>query len=136
MIDQFDVKQALRAQGEVAAAAVGFEYIRDDDKKTLDVNTSYLVESFIPTRVFAFGTADNSSDYQNSLFQLDVRTPKTAGTNLTQLRAEQIKDYFTRGTVLQKNGQKLRVKTVDQTSVQPNDTHYIIFLTINYFVSG
>ena len=142
MINQFDSKQALKNQAEIAVdgvtASIGFtvNFVEQGDGSALDANESYIAEKYMPTPVVAFGVGDNSSDYHNSLYQLTVYSPKSSGVNMNMLIAEKIKPYFARGTVLTKSSQSLRIKQTSQTQVTSDDTHHLTFLTINYFATN
>jgi hypothetical protein len=89
---------------------------------------TYLRPSFLPGETVQASMGDNGKDETNALYQVDVVSKRNTGRNTTP---DTIADHFKRGTILQHNGLKLRVRGVSIGPSIIDGDWYFVPVTVN-----
>lgn len=136
MISKYDLAKALYEQAKLVCANNGYLLIPEGQTYEPEPSATYVQEFVLYGEDTAPGLADDSSDIQLGIYQININTPKEkAGAKWIGLQmAETIQTGFKRGTELTYNGQMVRTKTTATLAMLPNETHEVHILSINFSV--
>lgn len=136
MIDSFSIAKALLDNSQFIADAGGYTLIPNGESYTPDPNATYIEEFVLYGPDNAIGLADDSSDIQIGMYQINVNTPKSEdGSKWKGLKISNIfKAGFNRGKELIFNGQMVRIRNTSIIPMDMNETHETHILNISYSV--
>jgi len=136
MISSFSIAKALLDNAQTIATANNYTLIPCGTEYTPDPNATYIEEFPLFGDDTAIGLADESSDIQFGVYQLNINTPKDqAGSKWAARIIEGVfKEGFKRGTELTHNGQMLRTRNSKAVPMDSTDTHDVHVLSISYSV--
>jgi hypothetical protein len=134
MINKFNISKALRDNAKTIADANSVKLVSNGELYDPDINLGYVEEIALYGKDTSIGLADESSDIQFGIYQININTPKTK-TKWSGLKLADIFNAgFSKGLELTYNGQMVRIKNTTFEPMMQNDTHLIHILSINFSV--
>ena len=136
MINKYSISKALYDNTKQVSTANGFLLIANGKAYTPSPNDVYVQEMTIYGDDNSVGIADNSSDIQMGIYQININTPKalTGGKWQGLQMVDIYQAGFSKGLELTFNGQMLRIKSAKLSTMMQSDTHFIHILSIAYSV--
>ena len=135
MIDDFITAKALLDKAQLFADAQGFRLcIQGAQFKPLPTET-YLKETFLSNDTDPLGMAIGASERQESIYQLDIYTPKDNGKFQSLLISNDIKAEFPRGSfVTHTPTQTVQISNVSSVILPANNTHNMTSVSVDLIV--
>jgi len=135
MIDDFITAKALLDKAQAFADLKGFRLCIQGAAFTPVTTETYLKETFLSNDTDPLGLAADSSDRQDSIYQLDIYTPKDNGKFSGLAISNEIKAEFPRASFIYESAeQKVQVSNVSAAMLQANKTHNMVSLSIDLVV--
>ena len=136
MISTFNIAKALFDKARQVSTDNSYLLIPQGEKHEPDPNETYIEEIPLYGDDNSIGLADNSSDIQFGIYQINVNTPKAqAGGKWSSANIADIyKAAFSKGLELTFGGQMLRIKNTTVKPLDMNDTHFTHVLSITFSV--
>ena len=136
MINSFSIVKALLDKAQQVADDNSYLLIPHGKSYKPDVNTAYIEEFTLFNESISIGMADNSSDIQMPIYQLNINTPRSnVGARFMGLIITGVyQEAFKKGTQLTFNGQMIRAKDAKVTQAAVHDTHLTHILSIEFSV--
>ena len=136
MISKFDLAKALYEQAKLIAGNNSYLLIPEGKEYEPDPNATYIQEFVLYGPDNAIGLADCSNDMQLGIYQINVNTPKAqAGAKWAGLKIGDVfQAGFARGTQLIYNDQMVRMKNSTLLPMDPDETHEVHVLSINFSI--
>ena len=135
MIDDFVTAKALLDKAQAFADLHSFRLcIQGAPFKSLPTET-YLKETFLSNDTDPLGLAADSSDRQDSIYQLDIYTPKDNGKFQSLLISNDIKAEFPRGSfVFHTPTQTVQISNISSVILPANNTHNMTSVSVDLIV--
>jgi len=136
MINKFNLAKALLDNAEAISVANSFLLIPDGEAHDPNPNETFIQEKPLYGPDNSVGLADNSSDIQIGIYQININTPKAQeGGKWSGLQiAGVFQAGFNKGLQLTFGGQMLRIKNTNIEKMDENDTHFIHILSVVFSV--
>ena len=135
MIDDFITAKALLDKAQAFAGSKGFRLCIQGAAFTPTPTEAYLKETFLSNDTDPLGLAADSSDRQDSIYQLDIYTPKDNGKFAGLAISNEIKAEFPRASFIYESAeQKVQVSNVSAAMLPANKTHNMVSLSIDLVV--
>jgi len=135
MIDDFVTAKALLDKAQAFADLKGLRLCIQGAAFTPVTTETYLKETFLSNDTDPLGLAADSSDRQDSIYQLDIYTPKDDGKFAGLAVGNEIKAEFPRVSfVLNNASQKVQISNVSSRIMPANKTHNLTMINIELIV--
>jgi hypothetical protein len=135
MIDDFITAKALLDKAQAFADSKGIRLCIQGAAFTPVTTETYLKETFLSNDTDPLGLAADSSDRQDSIYQLDIYTPKDNGKFSGLAISNEIKTEFPRASFIYESAeQKVQVSNVSAAMLPANKTHNMVSLSIDLVV--
>jgi len=136
MINKFDIAKALRNEAKTVSDANSYTLVGEGESFSPDPNTTYIEEFVLYGDDNPIGVADNSSDIQIGIYQLNINVPKTQSKGAALVIIGVFETAFLKGLELTFNSQTVRMKAKSLAHLDENDTHLIHVLSVTFSVIG
>lgn len=125
MINDFKTAKSLLDKLQIFADAQGYRLAIQSAPFEPVTSETYLQESFLSNKTDPLGLGASSSDRQDSIYQIDIFTPKGQGGKFAgQGVANLLKEEFPRTEfAINDSEQKVLISNVSAKIMPANDTH-------------
>jgi len=136
MIDDFKTSKALLDKTQAFADLNNYRLAVQSVPFTPSPTETYLKETFLGNETDPPGLSAESSDRQDSIYQIDIFTPKGQGGKFAgQAIANLLKIEFPRVSFVLNDGvQKVQISNVSSTIINANKTHNLTVISIDLIV--
>ena len=133
-INKFDIAKALRNAAKTVSDANSYTLIGEGVIYSPDPNDTFVQEFVLYGDDNPLGVADNSSDIQIGIYQLNINVPKNQSKWVALEIIGVFDTAFPKGLELTFNSQMLRVKASSLSPQLENETHLIDILSVTFSV--
>lgn len=135
MINEFNLAKALKDRLTIAGTALSVDVKSTTDGYDPATNESLFVEHLMNGNNTPIGLQNATKDLQYGIYQVNVKTPISGNNKWSCLKLrDDLASYFPRGLTLESGGQSVLIRFVDSSDIMPDDTHFNIYLSINYSI--